>query len=175
VPIAPVGDGTSHDLKLQIAEEGSAEPLIDAHLMAQAGRTTAIAAPLGNSGEWLVVGVTPIPTGMAFYQRSEKALVLGAGITPPELVSLVEPVFPDVARVRAPLDGRVILQVIVDRDGRVRSPVVLRIPEGGADLVLAALEAVDHWRYKPALKDGAPVPVYVAIVVRFRIEAEQSQ
>ena len=123
----------------------------------------------------MVVGVTPIPMGMAFYQRSEKALVLGAGITPPELVSLVEPVFPDVARARAPLDGSVILQVIVDRDGRVRSPVVLRIPEGGADLVLAALEAVDHWRYKPAAKDGAPVPVYVTIVVRFRIEAEQSQ
>jgi TonB family protein len=172
---APLVDGTSHDLKLQIADEGSAEPLIDAHLMAQAGRTTAIAAPLENSGEWLVVGVTPIPMGMAFYQKSEKALVLDAGITPPELVSLVEPVFPAVARAGAPLDGRVVLQVIVDRDGRVRSPVVLRIPEGGVDLVLAALEAVDQWRYKPATKDGTPVPVYVAIVVRFRIEAEPPQ
>ena len=34
----------------------------------------------------------------------------------------------------------------------------------------AAIEAVQQWRYDPALQDGSPVDVYFTIVVTFTLE-----
>jgi TonB family protein len=167
--VAPTGDREQHDLTLRIFRKGTSEPLIDAHLIASTSRTTAIAAPLEESTEWLVVGITPIPVGLSYFQDKDKALLLDSPMTPPELLTRSDPFFPPAARARSPLDGKVILQVIVDRDGSVQSPVVLRVPENGEDLVISALEAVSRWRYKPALKDGVPVPVYISLVIRFQI------
>jgi hypothetical protein len=32
-----------------------------------------------------------------------------------------------------------------------------------------AIEAINNYRFKPAMKDGQPVPVYVKIEVNFRL------
>ena len=35
---------------------------------------------------------------------------------------------------------------------------------------LGRLEAVNQWRYRPALRDDSPVPFYLTIQVRFSIQ-----
>lgn len=165
---SPSPDKEMHDLTLRIFRKGTAEPLIDAHLIAHTSRTTAIATPLRDSSDWLVVGITPTELEAGSAQESEKAFLLDESFTAPELVTRVEPEVPGLSKLLASEDERVAVEVIIDRDGSVRSPVVVRIPGDGEDLVIAALEAVVQWRWKPATKNGVPVPVYVTIVLHFR-------
>ena len=75
----------------------------------------------------------------------------GGQIETPELVHRVEPFYPPLA-VSAHLEGIVILEAIVDRDGTVAEVKVLR--SAGALLDREALLAVRQWRYKPLLLNG---------------------
>ena len=34
---------------------------------------------------------------------------------------------------------------------------------------LAAIEAVEKWKYQPALQDGLPVKVYLTVVIEFAL------
>lgn len=87
-------------------------------------------------------------------------------VVPPELVKRVQPRYPETAR-RARIQGRVVLQAVIDASGRVRDLQVLRsIPllDGNA------IEAVCCWRYKPARVNGTPVPVYEIVVVDYTLK-----
>ena len=78
----------------------------------------------------------------------------------------VTPEYPRLARLRR-IDGIVILEVTVDRQGEVSSVSVLRSAEG---LVEAAVEAVRQWRYEPTIVNGSPVSVIFTETVRFQID-----
>jgi protein TonB len=60
----------------------------------------------------------------------------------------------------------VIIEVVVDREGRVADSRVLREPGFGTGE--AALTAVDRWRFRPATLDGRPVAVFLTVTVRFQ-------
>jgi len=60
-----------------------------------------------------------------------------------------------------------LLQVIVETDGRLRDVRVVRSLGFGLDE--KALEAVRQWRFDPARKNGQPVAVVVNIEVNFRL------
>ena len=77
---------------------------------------------------------------------------IGGQIETPELVHRVEPFYPPVA-VAAHLEGMVILEAIVDRDGTVAELKVLR--SGGVLLDWEALLAVRQWRDTPLLLNGS--------------------
>ncbi len=64
------------------------------------------------------------------------------------------------------------LEVIVDRDGRVRLPHIRSAtrPEFG----WAAATAVSQWLFETPLKDGKPVDVRVVIPVKFTVPASES-
>lgn len=84
-------------------------------------------------------------------------------ITPVKLVD-VPPVIPADA-IRAGVRGHVVLEVLIDTDGTVKSTRVLRsIPL----LDRAAIEAVRQWRYEPVLLNGQAVPVIVVVTVPFQ-------
>ena len=92
---------------------------------------------------------------------------VGGNITTPALVSRVEPVYPPLA-VRAHVQGVVILEAVVDRQGRVESVTVLRsIPL----LDAAAVEAVGQWRYSPLLLNGQPERFVLTVAVSFSLNA----
>lgn len=93
------------------------------------------------------------------------------GVTEPELIAetRVEPAYPEAAR-RARIEGRVILQVVVRRDGTVDRVKVLSAPDLDLGFVDAAKAAVSQWRYRPAQQSGRPVDVYLTVVVNFQIE-----
>jgi TonB family protein len=81
-------------------------------------------------------------------------------------VHSVVPEFTDEAR-RAKYWGVVLVSIIVDAQGMPRDLHVVHPIGMGLDQ--KAIEAVKKFRFKPAMKDGKPVPVKVTIEVNFRL------
>lgn len=83
----------------------------------------------------------------------------------PEAVERTPPVYPAPAR-EAGVEGTVMVQALIGRDGRVREA---RVQDSVPMLDAVALEAVRQWRFKPARAKGEPVAVWVAIPMRFTL------
>jgi TonB family protein len=66
------------------------------------------------------------------------------------------------------LVGQVVIAAIVDVDGRVARPKVLK----GAQPILdnLAMDAVSHWTFEPASCDENPIPVYLGVTVTFSLK-----
>ena len=93
------------------------------------------------------------------------------GVTNPELIpsSKVRPKYPEIAR-RAKIQGKVILQAIIRKDGSVSNITVLKSPGSKFGFDEQAIAAVRQWRYKPGLQNGKPVDVYFTVVVDFVLQ-----
>ena len=91
---------------------------------------------------------------------------IGGGVSPPSVLSKVEPEYSEEAR-KAKWQGTVVLQLVVDEKGLPRDMKVTR--SLGLGLDAKAMEAVAKWRFKPGMKDGKPVPVIATIEVNFRL------
>lgn len=99
-------------------------------------------------------------------------LLAGAeGVTLPELIpeSKIKPDYPELARV-ARIEGRVILQAIVLKDGSVGELEILSCNRPGMGFEDAALAAVAKWRYRPAMQGSKPVDVYFTVRVDFELQ-----
>lgn len=88
------------------------------------------------------------------------------GVTYP--VPIVTPVaeFTDEAR-RAKYQGICMVSIIVDAHGYPQNPRVTQPLGMGLDQ--KAIEAVLRYRFKPAMKNGKPVPSIIAVAVNFRL------
>ncbi len=96
-------------------------------------------------------------------------LIAGAeGVSFPELIpeSRIEPEYPEKAR-RARLEGNVILQAVILKDGTAGEIAVLRCNRPGVGFEESAIEAVRLWRYRPARQNGRAVDVYFTVKVDF--------
>lgn len=78
----------------------------------------------------------------------------------PVLIKRVSPIRPGSER-----EGFVVLQAIIDRNGKVCSAVVVRSLDPQADR--AAIDAVKRWTFQPATYDGKPWPVEMHLTVDF--------
>jgi protein TonB len=78
-------------------------------------------------------------------------------------------VYPGLA-VHARVRGVVILEAMVDKDGRVVEVKVLR----SASLLLddAAITAVRQWQYRPLILNGLPEPFFLTVVLTFDIKED---
>ena len=85
----------------------------------------------------------------------------------PEIVSHLPPEYTLAAR-KEKLEGQVIVESIIDKDGHILYPRLLQTQPKG--LGLAALDAICHWRFKPATLKGEPVKVYYVLSVNFKID-----
>jgi periplasmic protein TonB len=88
------------------------------------------------------------------------------GVTPPQLVHKVEPEFSEEAR-KAKYQGIVVLSIEVDANGNVGNVQVLQ--KLGLGLDEKAIEAVSHWRFRPALADGKPIATEATVQVGFQL------
>jgi len=86
--------------------------------------------------------------------------------TLPAVARRVRPDYPSVARVME-LSGVVVIQALVGKDGAVKDAFVIT---GHPVFRDGALEAIWQWRFKPAVRRGEPVAVWVAIPVRFTLQ-----
>jgi protein TonB len=78
------------------------------------------------------------------------------------------PAYPRAA-LRARIEGTVLLEVLVDVDGR---PLRVDVREGSGDrrLDAAAREQVlAHWRFRPAIRDGRAVQAIGLVPINFRL------
>ena len=90
---------------------------------------------------------------------------VGRGVREPRKIVDVKPVYPPLA-IQARVEGLVILEAIIDVDGRIDR---LRVLRSAPLLDEAAIAAVKQWRYTPTLLNGVPVPVLMTITVNFRL------
>ena len=82
-----------------------------------------------------------------------------------ELDFTVEPCTEPFAAVKK-LQGTVVLQAIIDKQGKVDS---LQMVSGDPLLAQAAADAVKQWRYKPYSHNGDPVEFQTRVTVDFKL------
>lgn len=98
-----------------------------------------------------------------------KVYRVGGPVTAPEIIHRVDPEYPEAAR-RARVQGAVIIEALIDRDGTVRETRLARNTTHSDACAESALRAVRSWRYRPAQLDGRPVAVYLTVVIGFTPE-----
>ena len=91
---------------------------------------------------------------------------VGPGITPPDILFKVEPLYSEPAR-KAKYSGNVVLFVIVEHSGKPSHITVVKALGLGLDE--KAIEAVEQWRFKAGLKDGKAVSVEATISINFHL------
>jgi protein TonB len=96
---------------------------------------------------------TAVPVGFSGYDQ------------PPRGLTFVRPRYPHDAFDQK-VQGTVVVEFVIDVDGRVVNPRVVR---SITLLDAAALEAVSQWRFVPATNRGRPVATRSRAPVSFRI------
>jgi protein TonB len=82
------------------------------------------------------------------------------------VLTKVDPEYSEDAR-KAKFSGTVVLQLIVDVDGKAKN---IKVTRGvGLGLDEKAVEAVQKWKFIPGRKNGQAVPVYATVEVNFRL------
>ena len=118
----------------------------------------------GPPSELPGVGIAIVPPPPP--EEPARPVRVGSGVRVPVKVVDVAPMYPTIART-AHVQGVVILEAVLDAQGRVESARVLRsVPL----LDEAALDAVRQWRYTPSVYAGRPVSVLMTITVRFTLQ-----
>jgi len=92
---------------------------------------------------------------------------VGGDVKAPVAITRVEPTYTEIAR-KARIEGIVIIEAVIDRDGNVTEARILKpLAMGLSD---QAIEAVRKWKFKPGTLNGQPVPVYYNLTVNFRLQ-----
>ena len=87
---------------------------------------------------------------------------------PPQPLSSIRPVYPEIAQ-EAGIEGTVVVQVFVDKKGRVQDTLILKgIPNTGLDE--AAVTAIKKTRFRPEKQRERAVGVWISIPVNFRLK-----
>jgi TonB family protein len=90
----------------------------------------------------------------------------GEGISPPRVIKSVDPEFSKQER-RSRFNGTVLVSLMVDEAGL---PQNVKVVHGvRQDLDQKAVQAVQQYRFKPAMRNGIPVKVDLTIDVNFHI------
>jgi TonB family protein len=91
---------------------------------------------------------------------------VGNGVSAPVPIYKPEPEYSEEAR-EAKYQGAVTVTLIVDEHGLPKDINIVK--KLGMGLDEQAVKTIEQWRFKPAMKDGAPVQVRVTIEMIFRL------
>ncbi len=114
----------------------------------------------------VTVSASPFPSIRVPPEMKSQVSKQGASLQMGQLISRVEPVYPEDAQ-RQRIEGVVKLHVIIDRDGNIQD---IDKMTGPPLLIAAAANAVRQWRYKPTSLGGQPVEAGVDVTVVFRLQ-----
>ncbi|HZS56566.1 MAG TPA: M56 family metallopeptidase, partial [Bryobacteraceae bacterium] len=116
----------------------------------------------------MLIAAVATPAGELPHTAGQPAIyTLGPGITQPRLIKKIEPQYSASARQRK-IQGTVLLGLVIDSHGRTKDISVERSLD--QELDRNAADAVRHWRFQPAMKDGRPVAVRVKVETNFRLK-----
>jgi TonB family protein len=104
---------------------------------------------------------------LAAFQDSSVHKVGEKGLTPPRVVSKVEPKYTEEAR-DSKIQGTVTLRCVIDEGGVAENIEVVRSLDPGLDV--NAIQAVSQWHFAPGTKDGQPVRVQATIEINFKLQ-----
>jgi TonB family protein len=91
---------------------------------------------------------------------------IGHGVSAPVPINTPQAKYSREAR-KKKIQGTCLVRIIVDAQGVPQNPKIVRTIGYGLDE--AAVDAIKKYRFKPAMKDGHPVPVEISIQVNFRL------
>ena len=91
---------------------------------------------------------------------------VGGGVSAPVVLHSVQPEFSEEAR-QSSFQGTVALQLIVDTNGDPQNIHITRHLGKGLDE--KAIEAVQQYKFKPAIYQGHPVAVQIVVDVEFHL------
>jgi TonB family protein len=95
---------------------------------------------------------------------NDMATRVGPGVVPPRIIHRVEPEYP-VQEMTTPPAGAVILDAVIQENG---IPKVVRVVRSITwKLDESAINALEQWKFSPALKDGQPVKVRMNVAMTF--------
>ncbi|PYQ51542.1 MAG: hypothetical protein DMF59_07485 [Acidobacteria bacterium] len=98
----------------------------------------------------------------------DKPVRVGGDVTAPTVIMpRAEPQYTELAR-KARIEGVVIIEAIIDRNGYVTDARTLKPLPLGLDQ--SALDAVRKWKFRPGTLNGQPVPVIYNLTVIFRLQ-----
>ena len=83
----------------------------------------------------------------------------------PVIIHMVPPEYPQVA-LKAGVQDIVLVRVLIGKDGKVKEASIMR---GKEMFHASALGAVRQYIFSPALQNDKPVPVWMALPIRFRL------
>jgi len=93
---------------------------------------------------------------------------LGSGVATPVLLREVKPQYTSDA-MRAKIQGTVLVECVVNKDGTVGDVQVVRSLDSVFGLDQEAIKAARQWRFRPGTKLGEPVPVLITIQLDFSL------
>jgi TonB family protein len=111
--------------------------------------------------------VNAAPQALAPRPDADNVYRVGGGVKAPRVLSRVDPEYSEEGRA-AKINGTVLLQVVIGKDGIAHHINVLKGLDGGLDI--KAVEAVQKWKFEPGTLDGEPVDVRAQIEINFRTE-----
>jgi len=97
---------------------------------------------------------------------SERPRRVAQGVSEVLLIKKVKPKYPKAARA-AGIQGSVVLQIVVDSNGKVKN---LKPVSGDPSLTPAAVDAVKKWKYRPYVLNGQRVEMETQVVVAFKLK-----
>ncbi len=97
-----------------------------------------------------------------------EAIGKGGLVVLPSVTRRIKPSYPPIAK-RMGYQGRVIVRLLVSAEGRVKRVKVIR-SSGYGILDRAAVQALQKWRFSPALRNGIAVSWWVEVPVVFNLE-----
>ena len=91
----------------------------------------------------------------------------GVGYARLKLLHMKPPIYPPRC-LRLGIEGRVRVRALIGEDGRPQE-VTVGTTSGDVGLDEAALAAVRHWRFEPAMRNGLPVRAWMNVPVEFKL------
>jgi len=144
----PFPDPTPHEVEPLFVAVPEPEPVFD-H------------AAVGDDFDDIIPVVEPPPPAAPVRQHLATAS--------PVVLHRVEPEYPRLARISG-VEGLVILEAVVRKDGSVGEVTVLMAPEGKLGFDREAVAALRQWRFRPGEMHGRPVDVIMTLTIKFRLD-----
>jgi TonB family protein len=119
-----------------------------------------LAAPWAGAGGKNPKSHALMPSGVVILSEREASHLL---------LDCTKPEYPPIAKVNY-IQGKVNLQIVIDKDGKVTQVHVL---DGFPLLAAAALKGVRKWKYRPLVINNAPAPFQTAARVSYYLKLQR--